>query len=315
MHTVAIVALDGVVAVDLAIPADAFSRARLCDGRPAYRVLVCGVSRWVRSSVTPIEVPHTLRTLRSADTIIVPGIDDLERSVDERILRELRQAARRGARIASVCSGAFVLARTGLLDGMAATTHWAAAHELQARHPKVSVDPAVLYVDAGQFLTSAGGMASLDLCLYMIRLDYGATVAAASARLAVVPLERSGGQAQYIAHEPRKTDASPSLARAMDWAMRNLSRDLSVATLAHRAGMSPRTFARRFVEQVGTTPAQWVIRARLHRAETLLETTQLSITTVAEEVGFQSMAGFRARFRELTSVSPHTYRSTFQGSG
>jgi len=312
MHTVAVLAFDGVVAMDFAIPADAFAYTRLLDGRPGYRVKVCGVSRLVESSASRIEVTHGLAALNSADTIVIPGIDQHERKVDERILKAIRRAAARGSRIASVCSGALVLARTGLLDGKRATTHWAAAEVLQAQHPSIDVDPAVLYVDGGQLLTSAGGVAGLDLCLHMIRCDYGGAVAAAAARRVVMPLERSGGQAQFIVHAPPVPDQGESLASTLDWMRRNLTSNLSIASLARHAAMSTRSFARRFKEQTGTTPGQWVSQARIHHAETLLETTDLSVTRIGDEAGFSSSTAFRARFRELKGVSPLAYRRAFR---
>lgn len=312
MHTVAVVAFDGIVAVDLIIPADAFGHARLLDGRPAYRVKVCGVSDFVQSTVSKIEAPYGLSALRTADTVVVPGVDSHLRHVDERVLKAISRAAARGARIASVCSGALVLARTGLLDGKRATTHWAAAAKLAELHAEIDVDPSVLYVDNGQILTSAGGMASLDLCLYMIRRDYGGAVAAASARFAVMPLERSGGQAQFIKHELPEPDRRDALADTFDWVRHNLASDLSVEALAQRAAMSCRSFARHFKQQTGITPARWVTQARIAEGQTLLETTTLSVERIADAVGFGSPTAFRARFRELLGVTPLDYRRSFR---
>jgi transcriptional regulator GlxA family with amidase domain len=312
MHKVAVLAFDGIVAVDLVIPADTFAHARLLDGRHAYRVQVCGVSRQAKTTVSRIEVPFGLTALRTADTVIVPGVDSHRRQVDESILEAIRRAARRGARIASVCSGALVLARTGLLDGLRATTHWAAADKLAALHPAIRVDAAVLYVDNGQILTSAGGMASLDLCLHLIRRDYGGAVAAQSARLAVTPLERSGGQAQFIRHELPQPGTRDALATTFDWMRQNLAADLSVTALARRAAMSSRSFARHFKEQTGITPARWVTQARIAEGQTLLETTGLPIERVAEAVGFGSPTAFRARFRERLGVTPQQYRRSFR---
>lgn len=311
MHSVAVVAFDGVVAVDLTVPAEAFARARLADGRPAYRVKVCGASRLVQTTVCPMQIQHGLGMLRRADTIIIPGIDDAEREVDARLLNAIVRAAARGARVASVCSGALVFARTGLLDGKRATTHWAAASTLRARHPAIDVDPAVLYVDGGQFLTSAGGMAQLDLCLHMIRKDHGAAVAAAAARVAVMPLERAGGQAQFIVHEPPAAEPGDSLAQTLEWMLRNLKADLSVDVIARRANMSERTLARRFVEQTGTTPAKWVTRARVCQGQALLETTALQVERIAEAVGFGSAMAFRTRFRQVVGLTPADYRRSF----
>jgi transcriptional regulator GlxA family with amidase domain len=313
MHTVAIVAFDGVVAVDLILPAEAFGHTRLADGSPAYRVKLCATSSTIETTVCPMQIKHGLGALRTADTIIIPGIDSSHRDVEARLLNAIVRAAARGARIASVCSGALVLARTGLLDGKRATTHWAAADTLQALHPAIDVDPAVLYVDNGQLLTSAGGMAQLDLCLHMIRNDHGAAVAAAAARVAVMPLERSGGQAQFIVHEPPAVEQGGSLAATLEWMACNLKADLGVDVIARRAAMSERTLARKFLEQTGTTPAKWVSRARICHGQTLLETTELPIERVAEASGFGSAMAFRTRFRELVGVAPADYRRSFRG--
>lgn len=314
MHRIALVVFDGVVATDLTIPADTFAEVQLADGRSGYRLKICGVRRFVETSVGRLEIREGLSALRSADTVIIPGIDRPDRPVDPRILRAIRRAAQRGARIASVCSGALVLARTGLLDGKRATTHWAAAEVLAELHPAIEVDPSVLYVDGGNILTSAGGMASLDLCLHMIRLDYGAAVAAAAARRAVMPLERSGGQAQFILQKPPSSGEGDSLAKLLEWMQKNLDSDLSVEALARRAGMSGRSFARHFKEQIGTTPARWVTTARVRQAQVLLETTDLPVERIGDAVGFGSGAAFRARFQELTGVSPLAHRRTFRGA-
>jgi len=314
MHRIALVVFDGVVATDLTIPADTFAEVQLADGRSGYRLKICGVRRFVETSVGRLEIREGLSALRSADTVIIPGIDRPDRPVDPRILRAIRRAAQRGARIASVCSGALVLARTGLLDGKRATTHWAAAEVLAELHPAIEVEPSVLYVDGGNILTPAGGMASLDLCLHMLRLDYGAAVAAAAARRAVMPLERSGGQAQFILQKPPSSGEGDSLAKLLEWMQKNLDSDLSVEALARRAGMSGRSFARHFKEQIGTTPARWVTTARVRQAQVLLETTDLPVERIGDAVGFGSGAAFRARFQELTGVSPLAHRRTFRGA-
>lgn len=315
MHTVVVVAFHGVVALDLVLPAEAFGHTRLADGSAAYRVKVCAASPVVETTVCPMQIAHGLGALRSADTIIIPGIDSARREVEPRLLKAITAAAARGTRIASVCSGAFVFARTGLLDGMRATTHWAAAETLQALHPAIEVDPAVLYVDNGQLLTSAGGMAQLDLCLHMIRNDHGAAVAAAAARVSVMPLERGGGQAQFIVHEPPAAEQGGSLAATLEWMSKNLKADLGVDVIARHAGMSERSLARKFTEQTGTTPAKWVTRARICHGQTLLETTALAVERVAEEAGFGSAMAFRTRFREVVGVTPAEYRRAFRTRG
>lgn len=314
MRSVAILALDTVVPVDLAIPVGVFSHARLASGKPAYEVKVCGPTKTITvdAGFFRMAVPHGLHALSRADTIIVPGVGRLDDTMPAVALDALRRAARRGARIASICSGAFVLARAGLLDGRRATTHWIAVDDLKKRHPSVDVDPDVLYVDTGRIMTSAGAMAGIDLCLHIVRKDCGAAVAADSARLAVMPLERSGGQAQFITHAPPATAGGESLADTLEWMQRNLKRELGVPHLARRARMSPRTFARRFHEQTGATPARWVALARVRAAQALLETTALSVEGVADAVGFRSAVAFRARFRRVVGVSPAEYRRAFK---
>jgi transcriptional regulator GlxA family with amidase domain len=227
--------------------------------------------------------------------VIVPGIDDLDRPVVPELLRALARAAERGARVASICTGAFLLAATGLLDGLRATMHWRAAAELARRHPRIEVDPHVLYVDNGSLFTSAGAAAGGDLCLHMIRLDLGAESAASVARDAVMPLERAGGQAQFIVHEPPDS-AGNTLAPLLPWLERNLDKELSLPVIARQAALSTRTLSRRFREQVGTTPALWVAHARIRRAQRLLETTDISIEQLAGEVGFGSSAVLRDHF-------------------
>ena len=246
--------------------------------------------------------------------MLVPGLVDLAIETPPAILRALRAAAERGARIASICIGAFVLARAGLLDGRAATTHWKAAAVLAEQFPAIDVDPDVLYVDNGAILTSAGAAAGLDLCLHMVRRDYGARVAADVARVSVMPLERAGGQAQFIAHAPPDPGDS-SLEPVLRWLERNAQRELSLADIARRARMSQRTLNRRFREQTGTTPLQWLLRARARRAQQLLETTRHSIEEIATRAGFGSAAAFRARFRTVVGTTPRAYRASFQPTG
>ena len=201
MHTVAVLALDQVIPFDLSTPIEVFTRTRLPDGRPGYQVRVCAERPEVDAGAFTLRAPWGLDGLTGADTIIVPGTADPTAPLSPAVRDALRAAARHGTRIASICSGAFPLAATGLLDGLRATTHWLAAGLLAASHPDIEVDPDVLYVDNGQLLTSAGAAAGLDLCLHMIRRDYGSAVAADAARLSVMPLEREGGQAQFIVHD------------------------------------------------------------------------------------------------------------------
>jgi transcriptional regulator GlxA family with amidase domain len=308
-----VVAFDGVVLADLATPCEVFGRVRRHDGRAPYEVRVCSSAPVVRSEHVTLRVPWRLDSLHRADTVVVPGLDDLDRPIAAPLVRALRRAIRRGARVASICSGAFVLAATGALDGLRATTHWASAPELARRHPHVRVDADVLYVDNGRVLTSAGAAAGLDLCLHLVRRDLGAAVAAAAARAAVMPLERAGGQAQFIVHEVPADDGT-SIGGLLPWLERNLAADLSLAAIARQAAMSPRTLSRRFRRHVGTTPALWVCRARVRAAQGLLETTGLSVERVADAVGFGSSAVLRAQFGRIVGTSPQAYRRAFRAA-
>jgi transcriptional regulator GlxA family with amidase domain len=311
MIAVAVLALNGVVPLDLSIASDGFSRPRLADGRPAYRVRVCGPEEEVSAGLFGVRVPWSLDELRRADTIVVPGTTDPLRPSPPAALKALRDAAAAGCRIASICSGAFVLAEAGLLDGRRATTHWRGAADLARLHPAVDVDPDVLFVDDGAVLTSAGAAAGLDLCLHMIRTDHGAAVAADAARDAVMPLERPGGQSQFIVHEP-PAPSGASLAPVLAWIEEHLDEDLDVDDIAAVALMSPRTLSRQFRRQTGTTPLQWLLRARIRAAQGLLETTDLSVARIARRSGFASPATFRDRFRRVVGVSPQRYREAFR---
>ncbi|MFI7601044.1 GlxA family transcriptional regulator [Actinoplanes sp. NPDC049681] len=312
MHMVAVLALDGVVAFDLATPLEVFARIRLADGSPAYDVRVCGAGTEVDAGSFVLRPRYGLDVLGVADTIIVPGIVDVAVPVPEKVVSELRAAAARGTRIASICAGAFVLAASGLLDGRRATTHWLAAARLAERFPGVQVDPAVLYVDTGQVLTSAGAAAGLDLCLHMIRRDHGSAVAADAARLSVMPLEREGGQAQFIVPEQPPAPRGSSMETLLRWLEENAGRNLTMAQIAAHAGMSTRTLNRRFREQTGTTPLQWLHLARIRRAQHLLETTADGVDRIGVRVGFGSPTAFRDRFKRVVGTSPHAYRHAFR---
>ena len=311
-HRIAILAYDGVVLGDLATPVEIFGRACDAKGRFGYEVRVCGVSEEVQTEHLHLRVPWRLASVACADTVIVPGIDQLGRVIPPAIFRALRSASERGARIVSICTGAFVLAQAGLLDGLSATTHWRATGELARRYPQIKVDADVLYVDNGSVLTSAGAAAGMDLCLYLVRRDHGASVAAHVARAAVMPLERPGGQAQFIEYEP--PEASGSMGRLLVWMERHLKEDLSLSIIARHARMSVRTLSRRFAEQVGMTPAQWVAKARVRRAQLLLETTMLPVEHIAAHAGFQSASVLRGHFKASVGVSPLAWRQSFGSS-
>ncbi len=313
MHTIAILVLDGVVAFDMSTPIEVFGRTRLPNGQDAYRVILCAPTEEIDAGIFTLRVPWRLDKLVEADTIILPGLADPMLPIPHDVFVALRDAATRGTRIASICVGAFTLAATGLLDGLRATTHWAAASELARRNPRVAVDADVLFIDNGQFLTSAGAAAGLDLCLHMIRQDYGSAVAADAARISVMPLERDGGQAQFIMHEPPTPDGA-TLEPVLRWMEENAHQELRLEDIAAHAMMSTRTFSRRFHEQTSTTPLQWLNRSRLHKAQCLLETTDHSIEWIASHVGFGSSTTFRDQFKHLVGISPQAYRRTFQGT-
>jgi transcriptional regulator GlxA family with amidase domain len=313
MHHVAILALHDFVPFDLGIACEVFGRVSVPSGAQAYEVQVCAHARTIRSNAFEIRVPHGLDALARADTVVVPGIENTTAPVPQPVLAALRNAWDRGARLASICSGAFVLAASGLLDGKRATTHWIGTAALARLYPKIIVEPDVLFVDEGRIITSAGASAGIDMCLHLIRRDHGQAVAARAARLAVAPLSRDGGQAQFIRYEaPQSTD---SLAPLLEWMNANLNKEMDVDSLARRARTSPRTFARRFREQTGTTPLQWLLTARVRRAQELLETSRRPIDDIALRCGFDSPVTFRARFRKLVGLNPSAFRQRFAASG
>jgi transcriptional regulator GlxA family with amidase domain len=311
MHTVAVLALDGVIAFDLSTPIEVFSRTQLPDGSAAYRVLICAPTEEVDAGAFTLKAPWGLDALAEADTIILPGCANPFAPVPDDVRDVLRRAAASGTRIASICSGAFVLAATGLLNGLRATTHWIASGYLADMYPEIEVDPGVLYVDNGQLLTSAGAAAGLDLCLHMIRRDHGSAVAADAARLSVMPLEREGGQAQFIVHEQPPVPQGSAMEPLLRWMEDNVEKELTLDDIAAYAGMSTRTLNRRFREQTGTTPLQWLYRARIRQAQYLLESTTHSVDRIAGQVGFGSPTAFRDRFKRVVGTSPHTYRRAF----
>jgi transcriptional regulator GlxA family with amidase domain len=314
MHTVAVVALPDVIAFDLATAVEVFGRVTP-SGAAGYRVLVCGTDPVVTAGPLRIATDHGVDALATADTIVIPGRDNATAGTPEALLAGLRAAYDAGTRIASICTGAFTLAAAGLLDGKRATTHWLAADLFRAAYPAVDLDPDVLYVDEGQVLTSAGASAGLDLCLHMVARDYGAAVAADAARLAVAPLHRSGGQAQFILrntapakHIAERTELDDVLA----WIEREAHRDLTLRDIADRAAMSIRTLNRRFQAETGQTPMQWVTGVRVRHAQQLLESTVHGVEKIGRDVGFSSAANFREQFRRLTGVAPQSYRNTFR---
>jgi transcriptional regulator GlxA family with amidase domain len=312
--TVAAVVLNGVAPFELAVACEVFGIDRSELGVPWYRFLVCAAEPTpIRTSVGfTIDTPHGLERLREADLIVVPPGHGEGDSPPAALLEELRRAHARGARIMSVCTGAFILAAAGLLDGRPATTHWAHAAELAARYPKIKLDPGVLYVDDGDILTSAGTAAGIDLCLHIVRQDHGAEIANGVARRMVVPPHRDGGQAQFVDQPLPDLPACDPFTEALVWVEAHLSDPISVEDLAARSAMSPRTFARRFRATTGTTPHQWLLRQRVLLAQRLLETSDLSVDRIAGRCGLGTATNLRQHFQRLLHTTPNAYRRTFQ---
>jgi transcriptional regulator GlxA family with amidase domain len=350
-HRIAVLALEHVVGLDLGVPPQVFGSARDRAGRRHYQVRVCTPTGGpVRSAAGFRVLPdHGLELLATADTVIVPGIHDgpaLTRGVlDPAVAAALRAAHSRGARLVSICTSAYVLAATGLLDGRRAATHWMHAERFRALFPAVTLDADVLFVDDGEILTSAGVAAGIDLCLHIVRRDLGTEVANRAARRCVVPPWREGGQAQYTtvpgsgvigtevgvrrppaprtgpatagtgkpgprSFAPRPAQAA-STAATRAWAVERLAEPLTLERLAGHARMSVRTFTRHFRDETGQSPAQWLLQRRTERARELLEATDLSVTRVARESGFGTAAALRQRFHAALGVAPLSYRRTF----
>lgn len=256
-----------------------------------------------------------LDAAEDADTVVVPALatpmSEPERRIDPEVAVAVRRAHDRGARIVSLCTGAFALAAAGILDGRRATTHWMNAEELARRFPRVTVDPGVLWVEEGRIFTSAGTAAAIDLCLHLVRTDLGAAAATTVARRMVVPPHRDGGQAQFVQTPVPVCPEDDPLGPVLTWMAAHLDQQVTVEDLARRAALSPRTFARRFVEVTGTTPLQWLLAQRVARARGLLESTDLSVERVAQECGFGTAAGLRTHFVRVVGTPPSTYRRRF----
>lgn len=274
---------------------------RVCTERPGPLQTTAGYA---------VLVDAGLAAVKEADTVIVPGWHPPAAPVSPAVVEALRAAHRRGARIVAICTGAFVLAQAGLLDGRRATTHWRDVAQLVASFPEVQVDQDVLYVDHGDVATSAGTGAGIDLCLHLVRSDHGAAYAAQIARNMVLPPHRDGSQLQY-ATQPVPARVDESLAPLLEWATSRLDTRLTVGTLARRAGLSSRTLARRFAEQLGTSPGQWLLGQRIDTARVLLEQTGLPVETIATRVGLASAVNLRRHFRAQLGTTPGAYRRTF----
>ncbi|WP_329520792.1 GlxA family transcriptional regulator [Spirillospora sp. NBC_01491] len=314
-HRVAVLVRPGVLPLELGIAHQLFGNASTAAGDPLYEIVTCAPEPGtVRTGADfTVEVERGLEELERAGTVIVLASHEEDEAhagwgAAARALAELRP----GPRIASICTGAFVLAAAGLLEGRRATTHWLSADLFRERFPGVRLDPDVLYTDEGLVLTSAGEAAGIDLCLHMIRGDHGAAVANGVARRTVVPPHREGGQAQFVPRPVPEAGASwTGTARA--WALEHLDRPLTLRDLAGRESMSVRTFTRRFREETGESASRWLARQRVERARQLLEETDLPIDRVAEKAGFGTGASLRQHLRAVLGVSPGAYRATFRG--
>lgn len=297
---------------EFASAAEVFGLARPELGDDWYRFETCSAEDGaIRGQYgTLIRADANLDRLSEAGTIIVPGWKGVDEAVPAGVVDALRLAHARGARLLSICSGSFVLAATGLLDGRRATTHWRYAEAMRERYPAVQVDPDVLYVDEGQLLTSAGSAAGLDLCLHLIRRDYGPAIANHVARRLVIPPHREGGQAQFVERPMAKRERDP-LAPVMDAMRARFAEDLPLATLAAMAAMSQRSFIRRFKASTGTTPVEWLTGLRVDRARELLEGSSMSIDLIADQTGLGTATTMRHHFRRKLGTSPGAYRQRF----
>jgi transcriptional regulator GlxA family with amidase domain len=315
MHRVAILCLDGLVAFDLTAPAQVFMLAAKPGGEPLYEVAVCTPHGGPVRTTSGFEVSPSAgaEALHRADTLVVPGYAGILKPPPEEALAAIRGVARRGGRLISICTGAFALAHAGVLDGRRAATHWAWAGELAKRFPAAEVDPDTLFADEGEVLTSAGLSAGIDLCLHIVRRDFGAAAGERVARHMVAAPHRDGGQAQFFRPEP--PDRGGSLEPTRRWALTRLAEPLDVAAMARQAGVSPRTFARRFREETGTTPLQWLLAQRVLEARRLLEASDLPVEEIAWRCGFGTAASLRDHFRRSTATTPTAYRRSFQPVG
>ncbi|SMQ21168.1 transcriptional regulator, AraC family with amidase-like domain [Streptomyces sp. Ag82_O1-12] len=306
---VVVLALDGVYPFELGIPSRILGAA---DGR--YEVLTCSVDgRPVRTNADfGVTVEHGPEALATADTVVIAPVapSHLADEVSDDVLAALA-LIRPGARIVSICTGAFVLAAAGLLDGRRATTHWQVADRFRHMFPRVDLDPDVLFVDDHPFLTSAGAASGVDICLHLVRKDHGSRLANSVARRCVVPPFRDGGQAQYI-EQPVPEQGAASTAATRAWALSRLDEPLTLSDLSGHARMSQRTFARRFHDEVGLSPGRWLIQQRVVRARHLLESSDLTVDQIAGRVGFATGASLRQHLNAAIGVSPQAYRRTFQ---
>jgi transcriptional regulator GlxA family with amidase domain len=317
MHRVVVLALEGVYPFELSIPTRIFGTARGRSGEALYEVVTCSLDgRPVTTSADfSITVALGSEALSEADTLVIPPFTCRPNDERDWLPDELTRALAllpSAARIVSICAASYVLAAAGLLDGRPATTHWNEAGNFQRTYPRIQVDANVLFVDNGRILTAAGAAAGIDLCLHLVRRDHGSAVANQVARLCVVPPWREGGQAQYI-ERPVPEPSTATTAATRDWALEELHRSLPLAELAAHARMSVRTFCRRFRDEVGMPPGQWLTQQRVGHARRLLETTDLPVDQVAAQAGFGTAVSLRQHLATTIGISPTAYRQAFRG--
>ncbi|GIH25233.1 AraC family transcriptional regulator [Acrocarpospora phusangensis] len=311
--SVSVLAYDGMSAFELGIVTEVFGLPRPEFDIPWYDLTVCAQGPVRVIGGAHLNTPHGLEVFSAARTVIVPGVPDVTADPSPEVTAALRRAHQRGARIVSICSGAFALAAAGLLDGRRATTHWRHADLLQRRYPQVRVDANALYIDVHDVITGAGSAAGLDVCTHLVRKDHGAAIANAVARRLVIQPHRDGGQAQYIETPVTADPDDDRIARNMAWALERLPEALTVETLAHQAHMSPRTYLRHFAKATGTSPIRWLITQRVQASLPLLETTDAPIERVAAAVGFDTAVTYRHHFARIMRTSPTAYRRAFSG--
>ena len=313
-HRVAVLVYEGMSLFETGIVTEVFGVPWPDLPVDWYELVLCSERRSPTATVggASLRTAKGLDGFEEADTVIVPSVSDVDVAASPRVATALRAAHERGARVASICSGAFALADAGLLHGRRATTHWIYADRLAQRYPSIEVDPDPLFVDEGDVLTSAGSMAGLDLCLHLVRRDHGGAVANRLARRLVAQPHRDGGQAQYIESPVAADESGDVVARSMAWALERLGQPLTVEQLADSVHQSPRTYLRHFTAATGTSPIRWLIGQRVEASLTLLETTTASIEEIAAAVGFQSTVTFRHHFAKQLKTSPSAYRRTFR---
>jgi AraC family transcriptional regulator, transcriptional activator FtrA len=311
-HLVAAVAYDRLCTFEFGCTVELFALPRPELGVPWYDFAVCAAERGpIRATGgIAVQVSHSLRLLERANTIVIPGWRDPEEAPPPELLRKLRQAYERGARLCSICSGVFVLAAAGIMAGKRATTHWKYLDLLASRYPDIVVEPNALYVDEGQVMTSAGSAAGLDMLVHLVRKDFGPKVANQVAQRLVIPPHREGGQAQFVPR-PVAADERGRLAKLLDWIRGHLSAPHTIESLAAQASMSPRTLQREFKVATGLSPYAWLVRERIERAKELLESGRLPAQRIAERVGMGSVESLRHHFRARVGATPAQYRARF----